>query len=269
MSYNSNTPMAPAPYMVFIMKLPFKTIFLIIVGLVFSHAVNSQEPLKIAHSNQGGPWAWKEQGLYKGLIVDIANEALSNRMNLEISHHLFPWKRAQHSVRTGVMDALITNYTEERKQYTIASSELITNIRRSIFVKKNNPIIPKLKDVQYLPQLTGYSMGNYSGNGWAEKNLTDMQVTWGNSSISVLKMLSHNRFDIYIANPISTRFKLKNHGINNIVMLPNEILDIKPSRFRLLIRKDSEYTEILPRFDEVIKNMKKEGTLQKIINKYQ
>lgn len=251
------------------MKPTKKIIFLLFIELFFSQSLYAKEALKIVYSEQGAPWAWQQQDTYHGLLVDIANEALSNRMNLNISHHFMPWKRAQNSVSIGSMDAMITNFTKSRALYTVASNELITNIRRSLFVRKNSSVISRLKDVQYLHQLKDYSLGNYTGNGWAEKNLANMNVTWANNSTNALRMLAHKRFDIYIANPISTRFKIKALEIPNIIVLPNQILDIKASKFRLLIRQDSEFTEILPEFDKTIRGMKEDNSLQKIFNKYQ
>lgn len=245
-----------------------KVLLYIFLSILYINIAYAESVLKIAYNDRGEPWAWKEGEKELGILIEISEEALTNRMGIEISHHFYPWKRAQNYVRTGVLDALITNHTQDRKLYTRAGDELITNIKRSIFVKKGNPVVQEISRVRNISELNKFSIGNYIGNSWAEKNLKGMKVIWASSSFNCLKMLSNGRFDIFVGNPVSTRYKLKIAGIRNVIMMPNSLDDVKPSRFKLLIRKDSEYVQILNDFDATIRKMKDEGVIDLIFKKY-
>ena len=81
-------------------------------------------------------------------------------------------------------------------------------------------------------------------------------------------MLSAGRFDIYLGNPVSTAYKLKVLKIQNIVALPVLMSDIKSSKFKLLINKNSDHVALIPEFDKTIIKMKNDGSLQRIFNQY-
>ncbi len=250
------------------MKSKAILMFILIIRMLLNVAF-AEEILKIAHDSNYPPLSWQEEKKGMGILIDVTEEALSRRMGVKISHHFFPWKRVQKYVEEGAMDAFITNHTQTRKKYTYAGNELITNIKRSIFIKNGNVKIPEVSKAKNISQIKPFTTGNYIGNGWAEANLKDMNIIWTSSFESTLKMLSNDRFDIFIGNPLSTKYKLKVLNIQNIIMLSNSLEDIKPSQFKLLIGKNSKYVYILKEFDSTLRKMREEGVIDSIIKKYQ
>jgi polar amino acid transport system substrate-binding protein len=68
------------------------------------------------------PLSWEVNGKVRGILVDVLNEALQNRMGIKVTHHEFPWKRAQLMVRYGNADRFTTAPTPERREYTDVSN---------------------------------------------------------------------------------------------------------------------------------------------------
>ena len=93
-----------------------------------------------------------------------------------------------------------------------------------------------------------------------------MNVSWSPKLDYVLAMLINGRFDIFVDTSQVVRFNIKKLNYQDqIVELPN-IVDSAP--FSLCIGKESPYVNILPEFDKTLKDMKKDGILQKIYDKY-
>lgn len=224
---------------------------------------------KIAFGEKSVPWSWLKDGQPTGILIDIVNEALISRMNTNVEFYFYPWKRAQKNVKEGITDALITNYDGNRKEYTIASKEPITHLKRMIFVNINDPLISEIIKAQSLSDLRSYTIGSNIGVSWAKKTYMDYNVEWGGSVSQTLKMLEGGRFNVYIANPVSTKYKLKFLNINNVIMLPNQLSDVKTSRYKLLINNNSAHRSLIPEFDRTILAMKKDGTLEAIFKRYQ
>jgi len=104
------------------------------------------------------------------------------------------------------------------------------------------------------------------GSKWAEKNLAGMNLDLAPSLDITLKKLAAGRFDAFIDVSQVIRYKIRELGLKKqITELPN-IID--SSTFNLCIGKKSPYLGILQKFDETLRKMKKDGTLQEIYDKY-
>lgn len=130
-------------------------------------------------------------------------------MSLQVRYHTQPCKRAQKSVQHARLDALITNYTPSRQQYSLASKEIFVHSPMMIFVHQEGPNNNKIRQARKITDLSPFTIGSYIGNGWAERALKGMNLMNANNSMDVLKMLSRKRFDLYPANRVSTRQKLR------------------------------------------------------------
>lgn len=225
-------------------------------------------PFKLAFGENSVPWSWMENGQPTGLLVEIANEALVVRMKVNVEFQFYPWIRAQENIKRGFSDALITNFDGDRKKYTTASNELITNFKRMIFVNINDPLISEILKVQSLSDLRTYSIGSSIGVTWTKSTFHDYNIEVAGSVKQALKMLEGSRFNVYIANPIATQYKLKTLKLKNIIMLPNVLSDVKESRYKLLIGNHSNFLHLIPEFDKTIQAMKADGTLKKIFDSY-
>lgn len=222
----------------------------------------SAEPIKFVYHEAFRPCSWKENNTMKGILIDVINEAVVNRMNLEVTHEGLPWKRAQSHVQKGKADAFITVPTTARLAYTIKNTEPVININLSIVTRKDHPKLKQMKSITTIEQLKNYSLTNYLGNGWAKQNLNHLKVHCLPTIDLLFPFLIAGRADIAIISDKLSKYEIKRLGYEKkLAVLPNAIASVP---FHLCIRKTSEHTSILKRFDSVIKEMTADGTLQKI-----
>lgn len=79
-------------------------------------------------------------------------------------------------------------------------------------------------------------------------------------------MLANKRGDIVIEWPGAAWPDIEKTGLENHIVQTAVSLDSMP--FHLLIGKKSPFAACLPEFNNIIQDMKKDGTLDRIINKY-
>jgi len=233
----------------------------------FTLFLSAKETMKIVYFYDFKPFSWEsEDGKMNGILIDIMNEALIKRMKIDVSHSGYPWARAQKLVKFEKADAFITVPTALRREYTKISSEPVIVSKFSIFTHKDNPRIKSLNEVKSLKELQKFSLIHYLGSGWAKDNLKGMDVFWESNMKKALRHLSLGRYDVFIDVSQVISYNIKELGYKDtIVEIPN-VLDSKP--FNLCIGKNSQFVKILPEFEKTIKQMREDGTLKKIYEKY-
>ena len=213
------------------------------------------------------PYSWLDkEGNVKGIEIDILNEAIGKRLNIPIKIYILPWKRAQNYVKDGQADAFIAVSTKQRASYTKRNEEKFLYWGVSLFSNKTNFHFESLKEVQKVASLKPFLLGSMIGNGWSEKNLANMNVHWVNSMNQLLMILEKNRIDALADSPLVIKYHLKDVYFKNTIIELKRFLELP---MYLSVSKKSPFLWILPKFDETIKTMKEDGTLDKILNKYQ
>lgn len=66
------------------------------------------------------PLCWEEDGVAKGIEVEIA-EYIVSRLGLNFEPHFYPWARAQVMLKDGDLDCIITTPTDSRWSVTVNS----------------------------------------------------------------------------------------------------------------------------------------------------
>jgi polar amino acid transport system substrate-binding protein len=240
--------------------------FVFITTFFSTPAAFSESTLKLVYFEDYAPFSWKKNNQMYGILIDVLNEALQKRIGVSLKHEGYPWKRAQIMVRRNIADAFATVPTPERKEYTLISNEPVVLATFTMFINKNDSKIEQYKKIKTIDDLKPYKLGQYIGSGWANKKLADMKVMWTSKLSSVLTMLVHHRFDIFIDTSQVIRYTIKTMGYQNQIIELPAILDSAP--FKLCIGKKSPYVKILLKFDEAINGMREDGSLQAIYNKY-
>lgn len=241
--------------------------FLMILICETPVAAMGPAPIKIVYYENFQPYSWNENGNSKGILIDVLTEAIQNRLGIQIIHESLPWERAQKMVMDGNADAFSTVPTPWRLGFTKASQETVVHVTFSKFVWKGNPRNKTLRDVRRACELKDYSMGGYLGSGWSKKNLANMNVQWVPHMQNALQMLAAKRFDVFIDVTRSVRHYATQLELwDRIEELP---FVIDKMDFKLFIGNKSYYKDILPHFDQAMRDMRQDGTLQRIFEKYQ
>lgn len=92
-------------------------------------------------------------------------------------------------------------------------------------------------------------------------------MEWVRSLNTALKMIAKGRCDLFSQPSKVIFFNIKKLGYQDqIIEVPDVTLDSVD--LKLCIGKKSSYGNILSEFDEIMKQVRKDGTLQKIYDKY-
>ena len=127
--------------------------------------------------------------------------------------------------------------------------------------------------IRSLKEIQPFRVVETIGSGWTKEKLHVSDITWVPDMDSAFNMLIKRRADIFIANGFTganfIRKKIKegnsfSEGYKRIVTNPYPLRTIA---FRLLVRKNSPFVKIINKFNKIIYQMQKDGTIRHIIEK--
>jgi len=243
----------------------FKRLEIIFFLIVVIPSFAWPEPMKFAYFDSYPPRSYKSEGKMTGIIIDIIDIAVKNRLGIEVLHEGFPWARAQEMVKSGEFDALVTVPTPERETYTIIGKEPLFKFENFIATTADSNKLDQLKQVTSIDGLKNFKMVDYLGNGWAEKALKNLKVYWLPNYEAIFTFLLQGKADAVILSEVGIR-TIKNLGFQDrIVVLSHPVSSVE---FHLCINKKSAYRRILNDFDTEIRKMRDEGIIQKIMDSY-
>lgn len=237
----------------------------LLLVLLLALPASAIEPMKITYFDRYPPRSWLEKGEMKGILIDIISEALEKRLGIPLLHEGYPWARAQAMVENGLADAFITVPTEKRKAYTFVSQEPVIRFNIYIATQKDNPKLDQLRKVRTFDDLKPFTMVDYNGNGFSEKRLKDHNVEWVPDVAAVYPFLASGKADALLVSDRGS-YDLQHLGYQDrLIVLPQSLHTLA---FHLCIGKNSPFVKWLPQIDKVLKQMRKEGLMQKISAHY-
>lgn len=210
-----------------------------------------------------------------GIFNEVVTE-IFKRLDIPLKKSVYPWKRAQEMVKNGEADGMVTVYTKERAEFTLPTDP-IWEISEILFFRRDNPKACKILKINSFDNLKGFSLVDTQGAGWTKQNYKKYgidNITWVPSTDSALNMLAKGRVDIFImfdmnAYNLLAKKRVENsalsEGFQNIVAITPPFTKLP---FQLLIRKDSPFVDKIDAINQTLKEIKKDGTYQRILQKY-
>lgn len=156
----------------------------------------------------------EEEGRMRGILVDLMG-ALGEACGYAMTHKGYPWARAQHLVANDLADAFCCPITEKRSEYVYFAPTAVTLLAEAaIFVSVDNPRADALRAVRSKEGLYDFNVIDFIGNSSGEHiwRHHPQRLTVANIE-QILQMLQHGRADFYYADPLVTRFKLRELGL--------------------------------------------------------
>ena len=194
-------------------------------------------------------------------------EALNKRLNIPVSHNSYPWARANLLVQNGSADAYIAVPTPARKEFAVISELPAASINFVMLTRSNHSDLSNLRKINTIEDLENFSLGVTRGNGWAKHKLKGLNVTENKTVEQMIRMLVLSRVDLIIEDKHHLNYRLKSvKEANELEFLPNTLSSVG---LNLCVNKNSEFVSVVSKFDEVIKQMDADGTIDKIIKRYQ
>jgi len=200
-----------------------------------------------------------------GIAVHYTNE-LFRRLNVKTDIKLYPWKRCLNQMQEGRRDGLIIALkTKERDKYMVFSDVVITE-RLLVWYKKGRNIQWKK-----FKNLKKYSIGITAGFSYGDAfdkaaNKYSFALFEASNDLNNFKNLDLGRIDIFICNEsVANALFKKNKDLVGKFEHSKKIL--KFIGYHMGFSKKSKYSKNIKKINNVIKQMKKDGTMNKIFNK--
>jgi len=210
-----------------------------------------------------------ESGQMTGFFYEIVTEALG-RMDIEAKWHCYPWGRCQAHVRTGDADAMVTVPTVERLKYSVTHSEPFYMKKLMLFTYAGHPKMEAIKSISDIASLRDLELTviTYVGNGWNDKNIAARGIkTYHSPKLkNVWRMLANKRGDVAIEWPGAAWPDIFKAGVGDEIVETEVSFESMP--FHLLVGKGTEYASRMGEFNDVILQMKDDGTIDKIVKRY-
>lgn len=215
------------------------------------------------------PYQYEENGELKGLSVDVVKEVFK-RMGYSVEIKVLPWSRVLKSAENGTVDAIFSSfYIEERSAYMTYAMEPLAVSVQSLFAPVGSPIrydgtVQSLRDYR-LGTIIGYVYGDAFKQGKENGTLNVSEAE--DCPANILKLMS-GRTDVFIDNRDTALFYIKRDKLEKqiVELLPHfteqEMLYLAFSKKRI---KDPL---IIETFNQTLKEMKQDGTWQRIVDAY-
>ncbi|MDE1460693.1 substrate-binding periplasmic protein [Spartinivicinus poritis] len=253
------------------MKLKQRLSYFVIVTLCacFTHlalAVGQELTLGISDSKLK-PYRWVEQGKVKGANPDVV-KAAAKRINIPIKIQAIPWKRVLLLIKSGSLHGSVGGYKNaERLSFGVYTQVPLHYSYFSIFILKKTSLRFKI-----IKDLYGKRVGRLNGNHFSTE--FDQAVVQGSIYLTeaskrhqLLTMLHTQRLDAVIDVNSPMKIALKEQNIDTIIDLPKAVS--KPRASYLWFSKSAQIPHtIIKRFDQVLKEMLQDGTIEQIANRY-
>lgn len=238
---------------------------LLLFFFLFPTLATAADPMHFVYYDSYRPRSWDDNGKMRGILVDVIDEAIGKRLGIPVTHDGYPWKRAQLMVREGAADAFVTMPTQERRIYTNIGEEPVIEFALRIVTRKNHQKAKDMESITSIEQLRDYKVADYLGNGWAKRNLKEVNVQWLPESDKIFPFLIDGRADIIVASK-RTIYEMKRLGYDSqLKVLPNKLSSVS---FHMCVGKGSPYKDRLNDFDHIIREMHEDGTIDRIEESY-
>jgi len=256
-------------------------IFLIVCSS--STTANANEPIEIVliGDRDYAPYSYEEEGIAKGLYVDILREAFKKLRNYKVTFRMLPWKRGLAMIELGEHPAIFPPYYRPDKR------PYISQYSEPIYVEKVLPIckkgVLKNSNPQWPSDYKGLSVGTNRGFLAPGKAFFEMvakgelKLIETQNSYSALRMLMLNRIDCYVNSKLTidwnlkklNRLKIYQQATNNLIfssVISQENAYIGYTKYG---GKDFVYiNDFSHRVDVIINKMKREGLIDKILLRF-
>lgn len=221
--------------------------------------------IRIGYFDSYSPFSFRDQnGSMKGLLVE-ANQHICEHAGFQVSHHGFPWARAQLMIEHGELDAFCTNPTQQRSQYALFCQEPVVRPRIGLFHLAQDR---RFAEVTQRSDIHRFVLGDFIGNDWAKENLSDFRIEWTPKEEQVFRKVAAGRIDAFVSQELTAYSKLKRLGLlSKFAFTPTPFLG--EFRFTFGLRRNyPEAEQAIERINHSTALLSENGYLPSLIQRY-
>ena len=236
--------------------------FLLFLFPLFSLGYANADTIKIVSDTAYAPFEFKDTDqTYKGIDVDIINKVAEIKgWNIQMSYPGFD--AAVNAVQAGQADAIMAGMTKTKERENVFTmSDTYYDTKVVIATTKSNKIT-KYKE------LSGKTVGVKNGTA-AQRFLESIKDKYG-FTIKTFDTgdLMNNSLSTGAVNAIMDDKPVIEYAINQGQDLSINMDGEAVGSFAFGVKKGSKYEYLVTEFNEALAQMKKDGSLDKIINKW-
>lgn len=236
--------------------------FLLFLFPLFSLGYANADTIKIVSDTAYAPFEFKDTDqTYKGIDVDIINKVAEiKRWNIQMSYPGFD--AAVNAVQAGQADAIMAGMTKTKERENVFTmSDTYYDTKVVIATTKSNKI------TKY-EELSGKTVGVKNGTA-AQRFLESIKDKYG-FTIKTFDTgdLMNNSLSTGAVNAIMDDKPVIEYAINQGQDLSINMDGEAVGSFAFGVKKGSKYEYLVTEFNEALAQMKKDGSLDKIINKW-
>ena len=236
--------------------------FLLFLFPLFSLGYANADTIKIVSDTAYAPFEFKDTDqTYKGIDVDIINKVAEIKgWNIQMSYPGFD--AAVNAVQAGQADAIMAGMTKTKERENVFTmSDTYYDTKVVIATTKSNKI------TKY-EELSGKTVGVKNGTA-AQRFLESIKDKYG-FTIKTFDTgdLMNNSLSTGAVNAIMDDKPVIEYAINQGKDLSINMDGEAVGSFAFGVKKGSKYEYLVTEFNEALAQMKKDGSLDKIINKW-
>lgn len=236
--------------------------FLIFIGCSQSLYADQiiQRSIKVGGDNHLPPYEYiNDNGIYKGFNVDIMR-AVAIQVGLDIELKPMPWYMLPIAMDNGEIEAIqgINASQQYDDLYDFSIPYLTTS--RGIFVRQNNNYIANLEDLSCVR--VAVQKGNVP-NKVLKYVDRDTLIYVDNQQQGILLLMMGN-IDAFVGNRLVGSYTIQKWRQTNFIKIVGE--PIEPAQYAVAVKKGNQ--ELLNLFNSGLKEIKDNGTYEKIYNKW-
>ena len=236
--------------------------FLLFLFPLFSLGYANADTIKIVSDTAYAPFEFKDTDqTYKGIDVDIINKVAEIKgWNIQMSYPGFD--AAVNAVQAGQADAIMAGMTKTKERENVFTmSDTYYDTKVVIATTKSNKI------TKY-EELSGKTVGVKNGTA-AQRFLESIKDKYG-FTIKTFDTgdLMNNSLSTGSVNAIMDDKPVIEYAINQGQDLSINMDGEAVGSFAFGVKKGSKYEYLVTEFNEALAQMKKDGSLEKIINKW-
>lgn len=210
------------------------------------------------------PYVHEENGVLRGLDYEAANIVLQ-RLGVEATWQLLPWKRCLLALEQGQADAILDIFhTPEREATIIFPSEPMSRIELVLFYNKARPYPFKT-----LNDLQGLKVGTSAGYWYADKAFRESPLFTREPAPSHeanFGKLLRERVDLVINDRLGGRYLLAQLGMEQQLDAHSTV--ISRDNLYLGIRRNAGLDNLAERFARELKRFKREPAYAALLKAY-
>lgn len=212
-----------------------------------------------------------EDGQGHGIYVDILREVFEKELGMDLKVRIFPWKRAQHFVKSGLADMVVTVATDERLHYAAKSDQQILDLSLHAFTYADHPklnLINSIVEVKDIKRFGLIPVSNF-GNNWHRDNIDNLGVAtqYVPSEKHAFQVLAAKRADITLEPLFAGKYLIRQQGMESKIIATKARL--KPLAVHLLVSMKSPLIESMDDINGALARVRNSGRIDVIMMSYQ